>query len=50
MDFYKLVEVIEILQKHGLLCKSEHEVCTLSNIAHGCNCGEVYSDLRALAD
>jgi hypothetical protein len=39
-------KVIEILQKHGLLCKSEHEVCNLSKQGHGCNCGAVYADLR----
>ena len=38
--------IIAILQKHGLLCKSEHEVCHLSKLAHGCNCGQVYKEIR----
>jgi hypothetical protein len=43
MDINK---VIEILQRNGLLCKSEHEVCHLSKFANGCNCGQVYKELR----
>lgn len=39
-------KVIEILQGNGLLCKSENEVCHLSKLAHGCNCGQIYKELR----
>jgi hypothetical protein len=39
-------KVIDILQRNGLLCKSEHEVCSMSERGHGCNCGKVYKDLR----
>ena len=38
--------VIDMLQRYGLLCKSEHEVCHLSKLAHGCNCGQIYKELR----
>lgn len=38
--------VIELLQRHGLLCKSETEVCNLSKQGNGCSCGEIYKELR----
>lgn len=38
--------VIELLQRHGLLCKSETETCNLSILEGHCNCGEVYKELR----
>jgi hypothetical protein len=37
--------IIDILQRLGLLCKSEEEVCNISKQGHGCNCGQVYKEI-----
>lgn len=38
--------IIRILQNHGLLCKSEQEVCNLSAKNLGCNCGDIMKEIR----
>jgi hypothetical protein len=38
-------KVIEILSKHGLIC-AENQVCNLSSKGNGCNCGQLYKELR----
>lgn len=38
--------IIRILQAHGLLCKSEEEVCNLSAKNLGCNCGDIMKEIR----
>lgn len=38
--------IIRVLQNHGLLCKSEEEVCNLSAQNLGCNCGAIMQQIR----
>jgi hypothetical protein len=38
--------IVRILQNHGLLCKSEEEVCNLSAKNLGCNCGDIMKEIR----